>query len=84
MGTFKQAIQVDNNITDIMRLPCVYGCYKIARLGREPMLAYLLNPECDVIGQGPATMGNWLCEDYEGRWHLMTDYSYQRTKELEQ
>ena len=57
----KQAIRVGRNATDIMRLPCVFSCYKQA----DGTLRYRLLPLQRYV---TAHEGQWLCEDYDGNW----------------
>ena len=60
----KQAIHIGRNVTDIMRLPCVYSCHKEA----DGRLCYLLY-DWDAQGQYvEAHEGQWLCEDNDGKW----------------
>ena len=60
----KQAIHVGRHVTDLMRLPCVYSCHKEA----DGTLCYLLY-DWDEKGQYvKAHEGQWLCEDYDGKW----------------
>jgi len=61
---YKRAIQIGRNMQDIFRLPCVVGIHK---MNDEPL--YLLNRGYDRV----ARVGDWLCEDYEGMWHLVHD-----------
>ena len=75
MKKFKQRIQIGNNVTDMMKLPCVFSCHK----DRDDELVYLLY-DWDANGNYlEARKGDWLCEDYDGRWHLLTDEEYQET-----
>lgn len=68
------AIQIGNNVTDIMKLPCVYSCHKMA----NGELEYLLY-DWDENGQYVrAHKGDWLCEDYQGKWHKLTKEEYGR------
>ena len=60
----KQAIHIGRHVTDIMRLPCVSSCYKTV----SGHLCYLLY-DWDAQGQNvKAHEGQWLCEDYDGKW----------------
>jgi hypothetical protein len=61
----KQAIHVGRNVTDMMRLPCVFSCYKQA----DGTLCYRLLPMQRYV---TAHEGQWLCEDYNGNW-MVTD-----------
>ena len=66
---YKQAIQIGDNVTDIMRLPCVYSCRKEADGG----LCYLFYDWDEYV---EARQSDWLCEDYDGRWYLLNDKEY--------
>ena len=59
----KQTIHVGRNVTDIMRLPCVFSCHKQA----DGTLYYRLL--CSLRSRYvTAHEGQWLCEDYDGHW----------------
>jgi hypothetical protein len=59
----KQAIRVGRNVTDMMRLPCVFSCHKQA----DGTLCYrlLVSLKSRYV---TAHEGQWLCEDYNGHW----------------
>ena len=60
----KQAIHIGRNVTDIMRLDCVYSWHKEA----DGTLCYLLY-DWDEKGQYvKAHEGQWLCKGYDGKW----------------
>ena len=65
-----------------MALPCVMQCRKV---DLEPMkVVYHLfgDTKARHIQWGDpaiANEGDWICEDYDGRWHLLTDDDYQKT-----
>ena len=60
----KQVIRIGRHVTDIMRLDCVYSCHKEA----DGRLCYLLY-DLDSNGKSiKAHEGQWLCEDYDGKW----------------
>ena len=65
---FKQEIKVDANVTQIFSLPCVGIVFKL----RDGSPMYQLNDQSDWPGQ-TAMIGDWLCEDHEGMWHLITE-----------
>ena len=60
----KQAIRVGRNVTDMMRLPCVFSCYKQA----DGTLCYQLYDWGEPLRNVTAHEGQWLCEDYDGNW----------------
>jgi len=70
---YKQQIQIGDNVTDILKLPCVEGVFKVKSYGgvKEPHegeLRYCLTQNhCTQI----ARKGDWLCEGYDGRWTVI-------------
>ena len=62
-----QAIQVGNNVTNIMRLPCIETCTK--RNDRHG-LEYVTT-DGDIVESG-----DWLCETEDGKWLPMSDEEY--------
>jgi hypothetical protein len=66
----RQAIQIGDNVTDIMRLPCIKKCVK--RNDRHGMewLEYWTT-DGDIVESG-----DWLCETDEGKWLCMSDEEY--------
>ena len=89
MAHFKQAIQIGNNVTEIMKLPCVLSCSKEV-WGEEIHLRYELLGKVKRVQLGSvkiesyrcyAYAGDWLCEDAEGTWHLLTNEEYEANKE---
>lgn len=72
MERTKQAIRIGDNVTDIMRLPCVYSCHK----EDDETLCYLLYDWDDAGNYIKAYKGDWLCEGYDGRWHRLTNEEY--------
>ena len=71
---FKQCIKVGKNATDIMKLPCVYGCYKDG----DGNLYYELN-DWDSNGENVKVFaGEWLCEGYDGKWHVLSESELQK------
>ena len=66
----KQAIQVGNNVTNIMSLPCIEKCVK--RNDRHGMewLEYVTT-DGDIV-----ECGDWLCKTDEGKWIAMCDEEY--------
>ena len=74
MGEYKIRIQVCRNATDILNLPCVMGCHK----DENDDLVYILY-DWDECGQYvEARKGDWLCEDYDGRWHVLSESELQK------
>lgn len=80
MPDFKQTVQIGKNVTDIMRIPCVVGCYKMQDRPNE-VIYHMLS---DVRSDGPlpirGRVGDWLCQDSNGRWMLLTNEEYNNMK----
>lgn len=77
---FRQAVQVGNDITGIMKLPCVTECRKRDMYRHRHVIEYYytLDPfKMALKGWQFAHVGEWLCEDSDGKWHLLTDDAYQ-------
>ena len=73
---YKTAIQIANNVTSIMRLPCIFSCHKEA----DGKFCYLLY-EWDEFGNYvQAYKGDWLCEDEEGKWCVLKEDEYKDLK----
>ena len=77
---YKQAIQIGDNVTDIMRLPCAI-CAEKHIVGNKSFINYKLFGDTitSMFAWGEtiiAYSGDWLCEDYDGRWHLLNDKEY--------
>ncbi len=73
MTHYKQCIQIGYNVTNILKLPCVYSCHKE---GKDDHLVFLMY-DWDEQGQYvKAQIGDWLCEDYNGKWHKLTNKEY--------
>ena len=78
---YKQAIQIGDNVTDIMRLPCVISCTKEFWNNTDIKYMYSLfgDTVCSKYSWGDSVIaysGDWLCEDYDGRWHLLSNKEY--------
>ena len=73
----KQAIQVGDNVTNIIQLSCVRSAHK--RSGKDRKVAYyVLEPSAmfDSEHWQYAHPGDWLCETDEGKWMQMSDEEY--------
>lgn len=68
MSNYRQCIHIEGKcIEDIFRLPCVY-CVEKTFNGN---LFVRLYPDMVAIGSSIyALKGQWLCEDYDGIWHV--------------
>ena len=63
---YRQRIHVGRHATDIMRLACVFSVHKQG----DGTYCYLLY-DWDCFGNyTEAHEGDWLCEDYAGKWHV--------------
>ena len=61
-----QRIQIGRNVTNIMRMDCVYSCHKEG----DGRLCYLLY-DWDEQGQYiKAYEGDWLVQDEDGKWRV--------------
>ena len=68
---YTEKIQVGDNVTDIMKLPCVQSAHK--RSGKEREVAYyILEPSAmaDSEHWQYAHPGEWLVQDENGKWHV--------------
>lgn len=73
MKKYKQKIKIGNNVTDIMKLPCVTACYKLNDKRGLEWLEY----EIQIDGQKTrAEAGDWICEDYDGHWTVHAEDSF--------
>ena len=64
---YRQAILIPNGITPtIFALPCIYSCHKEAD-GRICYLLYDWDEQGKYVKLHP---GQWLCEDYDGKWEV--------------
>lgn len=77
MSNFKQAIQVGNNVTDIMKLPCVFSCHKES----DGRLCYLLYSWDQYGNYVEARKGDWICEEEGGGWTVLTDKDYKKWRQ---
>ena len=66
--TYKQSVKIGANITDIMCLPCVNACYK------QSDKTFIFEIETRDFSRF-ASQGEWLCEDYNGDWHIIKDFN---------
>ncbi len=70
MITYNQKIKIGDNVTDIMKLPCVLMCIKHNdKLGHTWLVYYIY---CDNQVE-MAEKNDWLCKDTKGVWHVLSD-----------
>ena len=67
---FRQAIQIGDNVTDILKLPCVKGGKKCDDKAGFEWLMYILK------WGGCAEKGDWLCENTDGYWSAHSNEEY--------
>lgn len=78
---YKQRIQVRDNVTDIMKLPCVQSAHK--RSGKEREVAYyILEPSAmaDSEHWQYAHPGEWLVQGENGKWNVETEDATQESR----
>ena len=69
------AIQIGDNVTNIMKLPCVFSCHKMV----NDELEYLLY-DWDEQGQYVrAHKGDWIVEE-GGKHYVLTDKEFNNNK----
>ena len=73
---FKQAIQIGSHIDDIFKLPCVFSALKASKGIVYTLFGDTIAEMYNVGDKIIAYQGDWLCEDYEGHWHLLSDDEY--------
>ena len=87
MSKFAHAIKIGDNVTDIMKLFCV------SYVSKDPVIEpgnyyYHLYPGVmwdykeDLSHKHIARKGDWLCQDYHGDWHILTDEEYKNECKL--
>ncbi len=74
-----QAIEIGHRVTHtVFDLPCIYSVHK-----DHYGLCYLLY-DWDRQGQYVcARPGNWLCEDDDHRWHVLTATEYRQWQQTQ-
>ena len=86
-----QAIQVGDNVTDIMKLPCIFGAWKYPYVPNSSREKYPVRghqpKEGDIIydfRQGWksdfAMKGDWLCEYDNGVWSVISNEEYEQSR----
>lgn len=75
---YKQAIQVGHNVTEMMKLPCIQNCMKLA----NGSLAYGLTTRCEALSPVSYAMaGDWLVEEHDGYWRCVNENLYKERYE---
>lgn len=71
---FRQAIQIGDNVTDIMKIRMVMRCQKERKDDGYELVYYVLVPSGSLL---PARKGDWLVE--QGKWWIvLTDKEYKQ------
>ena len=73
MEGFVEAIQIADNVTSIMKLPCVTHCFKAVFSGHEKLVYKLTNHRS-------AFKGDWIVKDKEGRWDVIRNEEYEKAQ----
>lgn len=71
MKKYKQSIQINKNMTDIFRLPCVDAIQKLGEDGFAVVLRYVKDYQGEL--RQYAFQGEWLCQDNDGCWFVLKD-----------
>ena len=84
---FKKATRIGDNVSDIMKLRCVSYVTKNPDYGvgyHYCMYPGLLHEyKNGISNRYIGHKGDWICEDYNGEWYILTDEEYQRNMERE-
>ena len=62
----KERVKIGKNVTDIMRMECIYSCHKDG----DGRLCYLLYDWDDAGQYIEAHEGDWLVQDEDGKWRV--------------
>lgn len=76
MGNYGTMVHVEGrSIGDLFRLPCVRAITKNKYLkDKGPITVFLFNLKTAYIG-------DWICEDGEGEWNVLTEEEYNKLKQ---
>ena len=81
MTNFKQTIRIGRGIEGIFRLPCVAAVRKdIFGAAFFDLYGFIMHDGKNAV----ARQGDWICEDYKGKWWLLTNEEYEQLKTTEQ
>ena len=71
MRTYKQCIHLEGkSINEVFALPCIVSIAKCKVSRRKKSIRYCLS------NGYVAYVGDWLCEDENGNWYVLSDYEY--------
>lgn len=73
---YRQTIRIGRNPNGILALPCVDCVMK--SLGN--MYTYQVNTDNSHVW---AKEGDWICEDYRGEWHVVSDGDMTKVRRIE-
>jgi hypothetical protein len=86
-----QAIQIGDNVTDIMKLPCIINAWKFPRpqnlqdkfplRGHYPDKGDIVYSFLQGMISDFAMKGDWLCELDNGVWKVLSDKDYRTLTE---
>ena len=77
---YRQAIQIGQHIADILSLPCVEAVRKVNTKNGQ---AYIFEVHTEDEPTYFASQGEWICEDYEGLWHVISDLKMTKIHQIE-
>ncbi|MBR1526252.1 MAG: hypothetical protein IJ640_06285 [Prevotella sp.] len=85
MGKFKLEVLIGRNATEMLNLPCVLGVWKEFLSDTDFRLRYSIFVDSKTVSAMwgeciNAYEGYWLCEDYNGEWHVLSDKEYQEQR----
>ena len=78
---FKQAIRIGKDLNSIFKLRCVSSIGKVLSLCVPCFHLYpglMWDYKEDLTHKHTAHVGDWLCEDEEGHWHILSNEDYQK------
>lgn len=80
---FKQAVQIGDNVTDIINLRCInyvakQPCFEFLGYKYHLYAGLMWDYKEDLSHRHIAFKGDWLCEDHDGLWHILKDEEYQQ------
>ena len=84
---FRRAIEINANASGILKLPCVISACKRfddkCEGGYSIVYCLFGDTITDLFKWGEQILGNygdWICEDYNGKWHLLSSEEYENNK----
>ena len=75
--SFRQCIHIEGKcLEDILRLPCVKSCEKTSVAGIYKFGFFAVCMAHPKPLQSAYT-GDWICEDRDGKWHVLNNDSFE-------